>query len=141
MERVIPRQYKALDLSNPIDMAFSLAISLMGYEHNFGVSGNIINRLTEKYSYGPGVPPSANGFTEAPFDFLADQLRGFKEISMDVRRMPDKVAEACDALYPISKKACLQSQWSIPQSFYLYICLPLCVKKTLPGYGGQVSSE
>lgn len=104
LERVIPRQYKALDLADPIKMAMSLSISYIGYENNFHETGKIIGKLVEKYGYGPGVPSSANGFTAAPFDFIADQLRGFREISMDVRRIPGKLAEACEALYPILLK-------------------------------------
>jgi hypothetical protein len=38
---------------------------------------------------------------EAPFDFLADQLRGFKAITMDIRRCPDKVKAAVEVITPL----------------------------------------
>ncbi|ADL07554.1 uroporphyrinogen decarboxylase family protein [Thermosediminibacter oceani] len=100
LERVIPRQYKAFNPEDPINCAINLAKSILAYNDDFMQSGIIIKKMEEKYGYYPGGLFSG-GFTEAPFDFLSDQLRGFKGISMDIRRMPDKVAAACDALYPI----------------------------------------
>ncbi|AOT68687.1 uroporphyrinogen decarboxylase family protein [Geosporobacter ferrireducens] len=104
LEKVIPRQYKALDLSNPVKMMLSFSKSLLGYNNDMMAGGMIVGKMVEKYGYYPGAPFGSGGFTEAPFDFLADQLRSFKGISMDVRRMPEKVAEACEALYPIVLK-------------------------------------
>ncbi|KPU44271.1 uroporphyrinogen decarboxylase (URO-D) [Oxobacter pfennigii] len=101
LERVIPRQYKALNLNDPISMAISLTKSYLAYQADMGEAmGNVIP-LVQKYGYYPGNP---GGFAEAPFDYLADQLRSFKGINMDIRRIPDKVAAACDALYPILLK-------------------------------------
>jgi hypothetical protein len=37
----------------------------------------------------------------APFDFLSDQLRGFKGIMMDLRRRPAKVEAAVEAILPL----------------------------------------
>ncbi|MBB6217331.1 hypothetical protein HNQ80_003450 [Anaerosolibacter carboniphilus] len=104
LEKVIPRQYKALDLNNPIKMMLSFSKSLLGYNADMMAGGMMIGKMVEKYGYYPGAPFGSGGFTEAPFDFLADQLRSFKGISMDIRRMPEKVAEACEALYPIVLK-------------------------------------
>ncbi|MFZ7121692.1 MAG: uroporphyrinogen decarboxylase family protein [Eubacteriaceae bacterium] len=110
-ERVIPRQYKSLNLDNPINMSLSLAKSLMGYNGSFMENGTVIRKLVEKYGYYPGENISG-GFTEAPFDFIADQLRGFKGISADIRRYPEKVVQACEAVYPIVKKKGMPSQVS-----------------------------
>ncbi|MEG0378874.1 MAG: uroporphyrinogen decarboxylase family protein, partial [Eubacterium sp.] len=44
---------------------------------------------------------TANGFTETPYDFIADQLRGFGNISMDIRRHRSEIKEACEALLPL----------------------------------------
>jgi hypothetical protein len=129
IERILPRQYKALDSSNPVKMAFRLAISLLGYENDFKETGNIISKLTEKYGYGPGVPPTANGFTEAPFDFIADQLRGFKEISLDIRRRPEKLAEACEALYPILFKKGLPVNPSPYSTVFLPLHMPTYMRE------------
>ncbi|MEY7999112.1 uroporphyrinogen decarboxylase family protein [Clostridium sp. Mt-5] len=103
LERVIPRQHKALQ-AEPMNMTISFAKSLMEYNGDFTELGSILGEMNEKYGYYPGAPFGGGGFTEAPFDFLADQLRGFKGISGDIRRRPEKVAEACEALYPIVLK-------------------------------------
>jgi uroporphyrinogen-III decarboxylase len=41
------------------------------------------------------------GRTRAPFDLLADTFRSFTGVSIDIRRMPDKVLAAVEALYPL----------------------------------------
>ncbi|GAB6153757.1 hypothetical protein JCM17380_25070 [Desulfosporosinus burensis] len=62
----------------------------------------VSGKLTAKYGYA-NIPFMA-GMCEAPFDFLADQLRGFKGINMDVRRIPEKVEAAAEALTPLMVK-------------------------------------
>jgi len=47
-----------------------------------------------------GMPQPMGGVMLAPFDYLADGLRGLRGIMLDVHRQPDKVIEACDALIP-----------------------------------------
>lgn len=47
-----------------------------------------------------GMPQAAAGIMLAPFDALADGLRGLNGIMMDIFRKPDKVLEACDAIVP-----------------------------------------
>ncbi|KPU42318.1 uroporphyrinogen decarboxylase (URO-D) [Oxobacter pfennigii] len=121
LERVIPRQYKALDINDPIRMAINLTKSFTAYNNDMMELGMIRNKLVEKYGYYPGGPITAGGFTEAAFDFLADQLRSFRGVSMDVRRMRDKVKAACEALYPIVFKKGLPSS----VSNYTHVFFPL----------------
>lgn len=47
-----------------------------------------------------GMPPSITGVMLAPFDYLADGLRGLRGIMIDIHKQPDKVLEACDAIIP-----------------------------------------
>ncbi|NSW84285.1 MAG: uroporphyrinogen decarboxylase [Syntrophothermus sp.] len=47
-----------------------------------------------------GMPQPMTGVMLAPFDMLADGLRGLRGIMIDIRRRPDKVLEACEALIP-----------------------------------------
>ncbi len=47
-----------------------------------------------------GMPLPMAGVMLAPFDYLADGLRGLRGIMIDIHRKPDKVLEACDALIP-----------------------------------------
>lgn len=48
-----------------------------------------------------GIINIRRGAIEAPFDFVADLLRGFSGISMDIRRCPEKVLEAVEATTPL----------------------------------------
>lgn len=50
---------------------------------------------------GDGFPPFFQGATEAPFDYLGDNLRGTKHILMDLHRHPREVLAACDRLAPL----------------------------------------
>lgn len=47
-----------------------------------------------------GMPLPMAGYMLAPFDNLADGLRGLTGIMVDIFKQPDKVVEACDAIIP-----------------------------------------
>lgn len=47
-----------------------------------------------------GMPLPMAGVMLAPFDYLADGLRGLTGIMLDIYRQPDKILEACDAIIP-----------------------------------------
>ncbi|CAB1249883.1 uroporphyrinogen decarboxylase family protein [Clostridium sp. MT-14] len=128
IERVIPRQYKALG-GNPMSTAINFAKSFVLYNNDFGELGAILNKMIEKYGYYPGMPFGEGGFTEAPFDFLADQLRSFKGISVDIRRRPEKVAEACEALYPIVLKKGMPSKASNYKSIGMPLHMPTFMRE------------
>ncbi|MBS3760898.1 uroporphyrinogen decarboxylase family protein [Halodesulfurarchaeum sp.] len=48
-----------------------------------------------------GYPRSFGGFTKAPYDVIADTLRGTHGASMDLKRNPDELLEAVDSLTPM----------------------------------------
>lgn len=100
LEKVIPRQFKTLDPSDPIAMATSLAAAVIAYNSYLGECIPMGMALTQKYGYYPGNG-LGDGMSEAPFDYLADQLRSFTGIIGDSKRVPQKVVDACEALYPI----------------------------------------
>lgn len=54
--------------------------------------------------YGKSTYPMTTSSAEAPFDFLSDQLRSFSKICIDIRKIPNKVIAACDALQPLMVK-------------------------------------
>ena len=56
-------------------------------------------RLVEKHGFFT-PPPGTMGMQLIPFDFLADFCRGFTKVVVDVKRYPEKVAEAIEALVP-----------------------------------------
>lgn len=47
-----------------------------------------------------GTVSAIAGILKAPFDILADKLRGYVGLSMDLFERPDKVLAACEALMP-----------------------------------------
>jgi len=47
-----------------------------------------------------GMPGAIAGILKAPFDILADKLRGFLGLTMDLFERPEKVRAACEALMP-----------------------------------------
>lgn len=57
--------------------------------------------ITEQGGHYPGAPAGSSGMTEAPFDFIADQLRSFSGVSMNIRRHRSELKEACEALLPV----------------------------------------
>lgn len=47
-----------------------------------------------------GTPSAIAGIFKAPFDIIADKLRGYVGLTMDMHEQPDKVLKACEALAP-----------------------------------------
>jgi len=95
VEKIIPRLYTALD-TEPDKKALTLAKAMKAYCDDYAVLGDIRAKLIEKY----GLASLSSVTSEAPFDFVADFLRGFKGIIGDLRRYPGKVAAACEAILP-----------------------------------------
>jgi uroporphyrinogen-III decarboxylase len=60
-----------------------------------GYFGAFMKEMTEL-----GFPSGQGGYTKAPFDILADTLRGTKGIMMDMYRQPDKLIKAMDTMLP-----------------------------------------
>jgi uroporphyrinogen-III decarboxylase len=65
--------------------------------------------LSYFYAFGPqiarlrsecGVVSAIAGIFKAPFDILADKLRGYVGLTLDMHTQPDKVLRACEALMP-----------------------------------------
>jgi hypothetical protein len=57
-----------------------------------------------------GIPRAMGGFGKAPYDILADTLRGTKGIMIDRFRRPDKILEASERLIPIL------TEWGVRQA-------------------------
>jgi len=109
MEIFLPRVCTALD-TDPVNRGVVFAKAFEEYVHQVGAYFGMVGELSQKYGYSAGTINAP--MTEAPFDFLADQLRGFKSILMDCRRIPDKVEAACKAALPFMIKL------AIPQHPY-----------------------
>ena len=99
IEKILPRLYTELD-RDINTRALALAKALNAWQAEMAVVGTLGAKIKQKY----GFPSIAGSATTAPFDFVADFFRGFTGISKDVRRFPEKVAEACEAVTPILVK-------------------------------------
>lgn len=68
-------------------------MAMMAYFNAFGPQ---VARLREK----AGTVSAISGIFKAPFDILADKLRGYIGLTMDMVTQPNKVLAACEALMP-----------------------------------------
>ncbi|KPU43732.1 uroporphyrinogen decarboxylase (URO-D) [Oxobacter pfennigii] len=96
IEKILPRLYTELD-SDPFSRALALAKAARAHGEEMATTGMIAGKMRAKYGFA-AIPGNA---TTAPYDFMADFFRSFTGISKDIRRIPDKVVEACDAITPI----------------------------------------
>ncbi len=102
VERIVPRQFTHLDPANPIDM-FRTGLTANGINFDSILQLQpILDKICEEHGYYSLLfPMGASAFNLAPCDFIADQCRGFTPFSMDVRRCPEKILDAIDAVYPL----------------------------------------
>ena len=66
------------------------------YENNLAWLRGGMGMLT----YESGTVSAIAGCLKAPFDILADKLRGYRLLCADIHRRPKKVLAACEALMP-----------------------------------------
>ncbi|WKY45149.1 uroporphyrinogen decarboxylase [Eubacteriaceae bacterium ES2] len=107
VEKALPRIYKSLD-GDPRKASMNLTKAFASFEDYKKSQLMTMGKLSVQYGYS-NLP--TGGVTEAPYDFVADLLRSFSGISMDIRRCPDKIMEASEAILPYMKK-CAVSKMS-----------------------------
>jgi len=98
IEKILPRLYT--ELEDPQLRGFALAKAFRAWSDEMAGTGAVRGKMTAKY----GFPSISGGTTTAPFDFVADFFRSFSGISKDLRRCPEKVSAACEAITPILVK-------------------------------------
>lgn len=79
------------------------------YRNNLSFVKGGMAMLQYFYAFGPqidrlrrecGTVSAISGIFKAPFDILADKLRGYIGLTMDMAAQPKKVLQACEALMP-----------------------------------------
>ncbi|NLM20835.1 MAG: uroporphyrinogen decarboxylase [Peptococcaceae bacterium] len=110
-DKVLPRLYKNLD-TTPAKRAMVFSKAMKVYNDYYSQIFPHIAMVSQKYGLASGRVACQ---TIAPFDHLADQYRSFSGISADIRRYPEKVIEACEAILPMMVKAGIKP-WSSPQA-------------------------
>ena len=103
VEKFLPRLYPALN-TDRMQSSMILAKAYKVWNDINQKMATVGQRMIDKYGFATIVP---GGGTEAPMDFLSDLIRSFTGISKDIRRYPDKVEQACDALLPVCEKIAL----------------------------------
>ncbi len=119
-ERILPRICKALNTS-PEERSINLTKAYVHFLQTVQQEGAFMKEATEEFGYVPNF--FMGTIVEAPFDFLSDQLRGFKGVNVDVRRIPDKVEKAVNAILPLMIKQAIPR--NVPEGHIGFIPLHL----------------
>jgi hypothetical protein len=106
------------------------------------------------YAFGPqiqrlrtecGTASAIAGIFKAPFDILADKLRGYVGLTMDMHTQPDKVLKACEALMPHLCHVGLTTAdpaKQVPIGFWMHRgCVPFVNPRSSPPITGPRSSR
>lgn len=83
---------------------------------------------TEKLTKECGTVSAIAGIFKSPFDIIADKLRGYIGLTMDMYEQPDKVLKACEALMPHLYNVALNSSdptGTVPIGYWMHRgCVP-----------------
>lgn len=83
------------------EMAFAFTRQYMASAAVMRMFGEANAYIRDKYGFFEPTAGST-GMTSPPFDTLADFNRGFTNITLDIRRCPQKVLDAMEALMPLA---------------------------------------
>jgi uroporphyrinogen-III decarboxylase len=111
MFKKLPTRYGKLSRPFPENMMAFAKGALLFANH-----GTFIKNTFKRWQEEFGIPFVTRGGGITPFDILGDYLRGFKGVMLDIKRNPDNVKAACEALLPLSIKLARVSYGS-PASF------------------------
>ncbi len=95
----------------------------------FNACGPQVERLRRE----SGTVSAISGILKAPFDIIADKLRGYLGLVTDVMERPDKVLAACEALMPHLTHVALSGadpDKNVPIGFWMHRgCVPFISQK------------
>ena len=96
-------------------------MAMMKYFNSFGTQNALLESET-------GTVPAIAGIFKAPLDLIADKLRGYIGLTMDIFERPQKVLAACEALMPHLLRIGLTSadpNKNVPIAFWMHRgCVP-----------------
>ena len=90
----------------------------------FGMYLATLGAAFGKWAQVYGMPGLLSGISDPPMDFISDHYRGFKGVLMDVKRRPNELVAACEAMYPLALRMATASFGGPPAPFPL-VFLPL----------------
>ncbi|KPU45443.1 uroporphyrinogen decarboxylase (URO-D) [Oxobacter pfennigii] len=98
VEKILPRLNPGFD-TDPITRSVTFAKYMLAVMNQQKVFAEVNDMLVEKYGFFT-TPPGTVMTQPVPFDFLADFCRGFTKVPLDIKRYPEKVLEALEAMMP-----------------------------------------
>lgn len=96
INKFFPRKFPVLNKSYPDNLA-SLKEAAVALADFVQARQKVTGAVQKEH----GVVAIAGAKAYPPFDVIFDRLRGFKGVSLDMRRCPDKLTAACEALFPM----------------------------------------
>lgn len=120
-EEMMPKRSRELGKPWPRNAA-ALAKGALSFGMYLATMGAAFGRFQAQY----GSPPLLAGISDPAMDFLSDHYRGFQGIMLDIKRRPDDVVAACEAMYPLTLRMATASFGGPPAPFPL-VFLPLHV--------------
>jgi len=112
VETLLPR--RATELAKPFprnELALAKGAVLFGmYLARLGTQFGV---WKEVY----GAPLAVLGFSKAPMDMISDSMRGFKGMMLDIKRRPEQVKAACEAMLPLAIRLPKASYGGPPADF------------------------
>ena len=98
IDTIAPRLNKGYS-GTPAEMAFNFTRQYLASVDIMGYFAKANSYIRDKYGFFES-PPGSVGMTTPPFDVLTDFNRGFSNIVLDIKRNPQKVLDAMEALMP-----------------------------------------
>jgi len=106
----------------------------MAMMHYFTSFGPQIERLRNE----SGTVSAIAGIFKAPLDILADKLRGYIGLTLDLQEQPDKVLAACEALMPHLCHVALTTadpEKNVPVGYWMHRgCVPFIRPETFESH-------
>ncbi len=92
----LPRVSRKIGGENEFDRTTAIVKAASDMMEYFAAFGPHIERMKTEVNTASAIA----GIFKAPFDIIADKMRGYIGLTMDMFTQPDKVLKACEALMP-----------------------------------------
>jgi len=104
IETILPRLYKEMNISIYGPRSLFAALQGMNAKNEFlSKFETVRGKLIQKFGYYER-PRGASSGVYACMDFLSDNIRSFTGICLDIKKRPEKILAANEALYPYNYK-------------------------------------
>ncbi|AWW25896.1 MAG: hypothetical protein PWP56_2664 [Acetobacterium sp.] len=101
-EKVMPRLYSEIEKGGFVSHK-AVTKAFFTFYATMSQMGSACAEISNKH--GKSTYTTASTSCAVPYDMLSDHLRSFSECSKDIRRRPEKVMAACEAILPMAVKA------------------------------------